>query len=42
MEKIDIFEFELRYLSYMGMKKRLQINKWSEEDILGMVGITDK
>lgn len=42
MEKIDIFEFELRYLSYMGMKRRLQRDKWSEADILQMVAITDK
>lgn len=38
---MDIFEFELRYLSYMGMKRRLQLNQWSDEQILEMVQITD-
>ncbi len=39
---MDIFEFELRYLSYAGMKRRMEIDEWSDQDILSMVAITDK
>ncbi|MBP6910396.1 hypothetical protein KBC03_02250 [Patescibacteria group bacterium] len=39
---MDIFEFELRYLSYTGMKRRLDLDRWSDEDILRMVQITDQ
>ncbi len=37
---MDIFEFELRYLSYAGMRRRFQQNHWSDQDLLDMVEIT--
>ena len=37
---MDIFEFELRYLSYTGLKKRLRRDSRTEDDILQMVQIT--
>lgn len=37
---MDIFEFELRYLSYAGMRKRFEQNHWSDQDLLDMVEIT--
>lgn len=39
---MDIFEFELRYLSYKGLQRKLTEAKLSDEDILTMVQITDK
>ena len=39
---MDIFEFELRYLSYTGLKRKLQQNQRTDKDIFAMVQITDK
>ena len=38
---MDRYEFELRYLSFLGLKKRLKLD-WEQEKILSLVKITNK